>query len=153
MDKDSVLKLANELKAEHGFEDVPVVFSRTKSSLGRAWWQGGVPFKIDLSSYWMENLPVDEVRDTILHEIAHLMAGHTAGHGAAWVEACRRIGARPSRTSVLSREVVSSVRAKISRYRAVCSSCGFEHFFHRMTRNWKNGRYGCRCGGRLEVDD
>jgi predicted SprT family Zn-dependent metalloprotease len=40
----------------------------------------------------------DEFRDTVLHEIAHALAGHTAGHGARWIMACHRVGARPERT-------------------------------------------------------
>jgi len=43
----------------------------------------------------------DEVRDTILHEIAHALAWETyregCGHDARWKEICVRIGARPER--------------------------------------------------------
>lgn len=151
MDKDAVLKLAKELTAEHGFENIPVVFSRTKKSLGRAWWRGGMPVKIDLSSHWMQHLPEAEVRDTILHEIAHLIAGPWANHGPAWVKACLRVGARPHRTAMLSQEVTESIRSAISKYKAVCEDCGETHYFNRMTKRWKRGMYMCSCGGDLEV--
>lgn len=36
-------------------------------------------------------------RDTILHEIAHALVGHGAGHGKLWKDKCREIGARPER--------------------------------------------------------
>jgi SprT protein len=39
--------------------------------------------------YW----PMDEIRDTILHEIAHALT--LDAHGPAWKAMCRRIGARP----------------------------------------------------------
>ena len=39
----------------------------------------------------------DECRDTVLHEIAHAIAGHAAGHGPEWRAVCRRIGAKPER--------------------------------------------------------
>jgi len=38
----------------------------------------------------------DEVRDTILHEIAHALTPR-AGHGPAWRAMCVRIGAKPQR--------------------------------------------------------
>lgn len=41
----------------------------------------------------------DEVtcHDVILHEIAHIKAGHKAGHGPRWKAVCRQIGANPAR--------------------------------------------------------
>lgn len=38
----------------------------------------------------------DDVTDTILHEIAHALAGPAAGHGPAWKSVARRLGARPA---------------------------------------------------------
>ncbi len=40
--------------------------------------------------------PEPEVRDTLLHEIAHALEP-TDGHGPRWKAACRRIGAKPAR--------------------------------------------------------
>ena len=36
-----------------------------------------------------------EIRDTILHEIAHALAGPEARHGARWKAIARRIDATP----------------------------------------------------------
>ena len=44
--------------------------------------------RIILSKRWTRALPESEVTDTILHEIAHAMAGHASGHGCYWKEAC-----------------------------------------------------------------
>jgi predicted SprT family Zn-dependent metalloprotease len=41
---------------------------------------------------------VDEIRDTVLHEAAHALAGHKAGHGPEWKRIAQQIGARPERT-------------------------------------------------------
>jgi predicted SprT family Zn-dependent metalloprotease len=38
-----------------------------------------------------------KVEDVIRHEIAHAIAGRTAGHGPRWVAACRETGAEPTR--------------------------------------------------------
>ena len=37
----------------------------------------------------------DQVADTILHEIAHALAGADAGHGPAWKKIARQLGATP----------------------------------------------------------
>ena len=37
------------------------------------------------------------MRDTILHEIAHAIAGVRNGHNHVWKSVCRRIGADPKR--------------------------------------------------------
>ena len=37
----------------------------------------------------------EQIRDTVLHEIAHAIAGHEAGHGPLWKATARRIGATP----------------------------------------------------------
>ncbi len=37
----------------------------------------------------------EQVRDTVLHEIAHAIAGPEAGHGPLWKATARRIGATP----------------------------------------------------------
>ena len=40
---------------------------------------------------------IEQSQDTILHEIAHALAGRQAGHGRAWIKACKYVGARPER--------------------------------------------------------
>lgn len=40
----------------------------------------------------------EEVRDTILHEVAHAMAGHAAGHGPQWRRIATSIGCTGDRT-------------------------------------------------------
>lgn len=40
-----------------------------------------------------------QVRDTILHEIAHALAGLEHGHDRVWQATCRRIGAAPLRVA------------------------------------------------------
>ena len=52
---------------------------------------------IRLSRPFAELWGPEGMRDTILHEIAHALAGHKAGHGPAWRAVCLRIGAAPER--------------------------------------------------------
>lgn len=59
----------------------------------------------------------DEVRDTILHEIAHALAGLEHGHDAVWQAKCVQIGARPQRLAG------EEVRVVPGRYAIVCRRC------------------------------
>lgn len=54
---------------------------------------------IRLSLPFVRLNPEEAVRNTILHEIAHALAGRGTGHGPLWKAHCRRIGARPERCS------------------------------------------------------
>jgi len=48
--------------------------------------------RITLSKHLVARAEPDEVRDVLLHEIAHALAGHGAGHGPRWRAACARLG-------------------------------------------------------------
>jgi predicted SprT family Zn-dependent metalloprotease len=49
---------------------------------------------IGLSRHYVSLNPIEPVRDTILHEIAHALTPG-AGHGPVWRAMCQRIGAKP----------------------------------------------------------
>lgn len=58
------------------------------------------------------------IRDTILHEIAHALAGHTAGHGPEWKRIAKKLGAIPrahSKTGVTPE----------GKYVVTCQNCGY----------------------------
>lgn len=48
--------------------------------------------RITVSRYLAARWSDDEVHQTLLHEVAHAMAGQGAGHGAAWKRVAREIG-------------------------------------------------------------
>jgi predicted SprT family Zn-dependent metalloprotease len=70
----------------------------------------------------------EEVRDTILHEIAHALTPRD-GHGAKWKAVCRQIGARPVRCFQAD-EVITPAR-RPARWRIGCPSCGWWADRHR----------------------
>lgn len=70
-----------------------------------------LPRRITLSRHFAELLSDDEIRDVILHEIAHARAGKLAEHGPRWKAEARAIGARPERCAAVSTRPVGNVLA------------------------------------------
>jgi predicted SprT family Zn-dependent metalloprotease len=98
--------LARTLMDDHGLHDVEFRWSRARRTFGVARVRtermgrrviSETPLSITLSSVLTEMNDESQVRDTILHEIAHCLAGHQAGHGWAWKLKCREVGADPTR--------------------------------------------------------
>lgn len=67
---------------------------------------------IQLSRTWTEACDEAMVRDTILHEIAHVLAGPMENHGTVWKSFCRAIGANPQRLADVPQELLQAVRAQ-----------------------------------------
>ena len=108
---------------------------------------------IKLSTHLVALNDEPEVRETILHEIAHAIAGVEHGHGAAWRAACRRVGAKPERVAG------PGVKLVAARYAIDCGCCGrVVARRHRRMDPRRLKRSWCRsCGprsmGRLLVRD
>jgi len=133
--------LAHELLAAHGLTGWSFRLNRSKVNLGLCKYG---PRTIELSTHFVERNSDEAIRDTLLHEIAHALAGRAAGHGPLWKAMCLRVGARPER---LSFEAVMPA----GRWRAKCNCCGALHHRHRRPKRM-TGWWCCRCGrerGRL----
>ena len=72
-----------------------------------------------------------QVRDTILHEIAHALTPGD-GHGELWKRKCLEIGAEPKRCYG-DAEVISPPR-RIAPWEIGCTRCGWWADRHRLTR-------------------
>lgn len=83
---------ARTLMDRHGLEDWTLLFSPARRTLGQC---DSRRKRILLSRHHAVMDPPMLVTDTILHEIAHALAGHEAGHGPAWKAIARRVGATP----------------------------------------------------------
>jgi len=96
--------------------------------------------RIEISRYLLEN-DLDDILNTVRHEVAHVIAGNGAGHGSAWKAAARRVGARPERCgrAMVSAEVVAP-------YEVVCADCGVIGTRHKLTAALKRKIRRCRCG-------
>jgi predicted SprT family Zn-dependent metalloprotease len=96
VDVQDALVMARELVAEHGLVGWTVVLDRARTRAGvcRADRK-----QIGLSGPLTALHDEAEVRDTVLHEIAHALVGPRHGHDAVWRATARRIGCSAERTS------------------------------------------------------
>ena len=84
-----VLALARSLMATHGLEDWELDLDRARRRAGQT---DHARRRITLSRHLMRLYDEAEVRETILHEIAHARVGASHGHDAVWRAEARRIG-------------------------------------------------------------
>src|SRR4051812_30508933 len=82
VDLEDARGLAHELMRRHGLGGWRFEFDQAKRRAGVCRHRQKV---IGLSAPITRLHPADEVRDTVLHEIAHALAGARAGHGPVWV--------------------------------------------------------------------
>lgn len=103
---------------------------------------------ISLSRPLVELNSEAECRDTVLHEIAHALAGPAAGHGPHWRAMCVRTGADPRRCYD-----GDQVQEPEPRYQAVCPSCGHRIGFHRRPSRKRACAACCRLHSGGSFDD
>lgn len=111
---------------------------RMRSTAGRATWPTCL---IELNTH-LPQISQDELRRTLLHELAHLVTyerlghGNVSPHGAEWQKACADLGiAGESATHRLS----LPTRTYKKKWKYVCTSCGSS--FDRVRRF--KGRVAC----------
>ena len=130
-------QLALQLMRQHGLHDWAFAFNHARRNLGICRYDTK---RIELSRHFVQANDQAAIRDTILHEIAHALAGHRAGHGPKWKAICRQIGAKPQR---LDREATMPA----GRWQAICPGC--KQVMHRHRRPMRGRVYVCRrCGSK-----
>src|SRR3954466_3618137 len=118
-------KLADDLMRLHKLSPKwSFKFDRSKVSFGKCHY---AKKQISLSQHLVELNNEAEVRDTILHEIAHALAPRGAGHGPAWRSVALSIGCNGRRC--FGEEVVRPA----PKYRGTCPSCKRVIYRHRRT--------------------
>lgn len=89
---------ARLLMDRHGLSAWQFSFSNKKTIYGECFYDNQ---HIQLSRHYVMSVDVSEamIDDVILHEIAHALAGHAAGHGPEWKAVARNIGCSAERCS------------------------------------------------------
>jgi predicted SprT family Zn-dependent metalloprotease len=89
---DYVASLAKAKMSEHGLsEQWQFSFDSAKQRAGLCNY---TDFQITLSKYIVQYHSLDQSEQVILHEIAHALAGKSAGHGPNWKKVAKSIGYR-----------------------------------------------------------
>jgi len=86
--------LARRLLDDHGLGDWQLVFDGAKTRAGICRYEAR---QIGLSRPLTALHSEAQVTDTVLHEVAHALAGPAVGHGPAWKELAVRIGCSAAR--------------------------------------------------------
>lgn len=99
-------------------------FDRSKVRFGKCDYRRQ---QISLSRYLVELNSEGEVRDTILHEIAHALAPRGAGHGPAWKSLALSIGCNGQRC------YAQEITRPAPRFKGTCPACKRVIYRHRRT--------------------
>jgi predicted SprT family Zn-dependent metalloprotease len=94
MTREGAELLARATMLRLGLRDWDFQFDRRKRRAGACYWGRKL---IKLSIHMVDRNGYDEVMETILHEIAHAIAGRDAGHGPVWQAVAIGLGAKPER--------------------------------------------------------
>lgn len=138
----TVRAIAEHLMAQHGLTDGPDKWTFNYNTRKRC--TGLCRYRersIEVSTYHAEQSPIENVTNTILHEIAHAL---TPGdnHGAAWRVACCEIGAAPARC-YQGPEI-----DKQHKWELRCYNCGLVHKCYRKPK--RSSSCARCCPGRFD---
>lgn len=152
MDSQQAHELAVSLMAQHGLSDWHFGFDRAKKRAGQTNFRDS---RITLSQYITAGSTTEQVRDTILHEIAHALVGPQEKHGPKWREQAKKIGATP-RASMRGAPQLEGIWVGtcpnghvIYRHRrptrpTSCGVCFPRRYSHTYAISWHNRRTGER---------
>lgn len=124
------LRIGRETLNAHGLTGWEFKLNQSKRNLGvckyphfnpRKWMH--TAGRIEISVYCVAS-GMDIFKNTLLHEIAHAIVGHEAGHGPVWKQKAREIGCTGDRCGTFAVEVPA-------KYIGTCPACGFKLKQHR----------------------
>ena len=138
MDIKELEAIASQEMTKHGLDGWTFGLADTKRQLGVCKYRKK---RIEIGEYYAQNSSTESVLDTLLHEIAHAIAGPKAGHGPAWKAVAIRLGATPRACDNSPETVV-----KPGDWQATCPAC--KKIFHRYKRPKSLSGYRCKCAAR-----
>lgn len=123
----------------HGLDDWRLAFDHARQRCGACHFSART---ITLSRHFVHLNDPQELRDTVLHEIAHALAGPHSGHGPRWQQIAEHIGAPVQTTNntasmpaprwglqceSCSQIVARRHRRRINLHLVRCGHCGVHH--------------------------
>lgn len=101
MNIDAAMLMARSLMTEHGVGYMSFGFhdggTLPLTTIGKCYFRKAglslyLPYRITVGVEWIKVMTSIEVKEIILHEIAHAKAPHGAAHGPAWQDECYKLG-------------------------------------------------------------
>jgi predicted SprT family Zn-dependent metalloprotease len=138
MNKTVAQQQARALLAAHGLDPDLFKWNRGKNLMGqmsatRNRYTGEVTLlSVSLSSYWVEAMTADEVREVMLHEVAHALLP-TEGHNWTFKAKVRELGGI-ARDTCFSPSAETNARMEAlapAAWVGTCPNCGTERKMHR----------------------
>lgn len=152
MNLQNAIQLARTLMNQHGLSHIPLEISRGKRQCGYCAWRFNhttgkhETSKISISRYHIELNDEKEVKETILHEIAHALVPNQ-GHNWVWRMKAREIGATGKRCASKTTVILKG------RLTGTCPKCGKVYYRHRAGHRVINSTWTCKCGGKFKFVD
>jgi predicted SprT family Zn-dependent metalloprotease len=138
MDLEQLGAFAARELTKHGLHGWTFGLAKTRRRLGVCKYKSK---RIEIAEYYARNSPAESVLDTLLHEVAHAIAGPAAKHGPGWKAVAARLGATPRACETSGQAVVEP-----GDWKATCPACN--KTFLRYRRPMAAGVYRCRCDAR-----
>lgn len=140
-----ICKLAAALLAEHGLAGWSFSFDHASRRAGCCDYRRK---RISLALQFARQAGEEEIRDTLLHEIAHALVGKKHNHDAVWRakaqqiggsgERCHNLSFSPPRYIVACRQGCWSATAERRRRNVVCRQCRGEIVYQTYTeQRWQ----------------
>lgn len=98
MNKNVFSELCSNLMKKHKVDNWNVSYHNAKNTLGKCIYSTQT---LSFSNFFIANCADEQITNTVLHEIAHIIASKLGckGHGKVWKNVCRKIGCTPRATS------------------------------------------------------
>ena len=141
MDLQELEAIAERELLRHGLQGWSFGWARTKRRLGACNYRTK---RIEIAEYYARHNPREMVLDTLLHEIAHALAGPKARHGPAWKAIAKKLGATPRACDTGNETVVMP-----GDWQATCEAC--QKTYHKYKRPQSLTGYRCRCAARKSL--
>lgn len=111
-------------------------------------------FNVPYIKYCIEHGELDEFKTTVLHEIAHVLAGEGHNHDSPWKKIMKSLGINnPQRLSTTTYRIPN-------KWKITCPYCGRTYEAHRKPKKgtacgecckkYNNGKYSPKCILRVE---
>lgn len=138
MELQEVEAIARQEFLKHGLTTWTFGWARTKRRQGVCKYRSR---RIEIAEYYARHNSREKVLDTLMHEIAHALAGPKAGHGPVWKAIAKKLGAIPRAYDTCPETAVMP-----GDWQATCEACG--RTFHKYRRPVQLDGYRCRCVAR-----